>query len=165
MSHALPPSEVPPLVPARMLNEHAYCPRLAYLEWVQGDLADSVDTLDGRYQHRRVDRQHGALPDAQALAGAPEHEQLHARSVMLSAPVVGLVARIDLVEATRTVVTPSTTNAGRPRMSPRELGSRSGCSFAPSNQSRADHAPRPAPGRARSPKKAPSAISGMHPRR
>lgn len=33
-SPALPPS-VPPPVPARMLNEFTYCPRLAYLEWVQ----------------------------------------------------------------------------------------------------------------------------------
>ena len=42
------------LVPARMLNEFAYCPRLAYLEWVQGEFADSVDTVEGRFQHRRV---------------------------------------------------------------------------------------------------------------
>jgi len=26
-----------PLRPARMLNEYVYCPRLAYLEWVQGE--------------------------------------------------------------------------------------------------------------------------------
>ena len=26
--------DVPELVPARMLNEYANCPRLAYLEWV-----------------------------------------------------------------------------------------------------------------------------------
>jgi hypothetical protein len=51
---------------ARMLNEHAYCPRLAYLEWVQGDFADSADTIDGRWQHRNVDSEHGALPDARA---------------------------------------------------------------------------------------------------
>ena len=25
-----------PLLPARMVNEYEYCPRLAYLEWVQG---------------------------------------------------------------------------------------------------------------------------------
>jgi CRISPR-associated protein Cas1 len=28
--------DVPELIPARMPNEFAYCPRLAYLEWVQG---------------------------------------------------------------------------------------------------------------------------------
>lgn len=27
-----------PLIPARMLNEFAYCPRLAYLEWVPGGI-------------------------------------------------------------------------------------------------------------------------------
>lgn len=26
---------VPDLLPARMLNEYAYCPRLFHLEWVQ----------------------------------------------------------------------------------------------------------------------------------
>jgi len=26
-----------PLLPARMANEYQYCPRLAYLEWVQGE--------------------------------------------------------------------------------------------------------------------------------
>lgn len=30
-----------PLLPARMVNEYEYCPRLAYLEWVQGEWADS----------------------------------------------------------------------------------------------------------------------------
>ena len=45
-----------------MLNEYAYCPRLAYLEWVQGEFDDSVDTIEGRFQHRRVDRPSGELP-------------------------------------------------------------------------------------------------------
>jgi hypothetical protein len=30
----MPVTEVPELVPARMLNEYAYCPRLFFLEWV-----------------------------------------------------------------------------------------------------------------------------------
>jgi hypothetical protein len=42
-----------PLLPVRMLNEFTYCPRLAYLEWVQGEFADSVDTVEGRFHHRR----------------------------------------------------------------------------------------------------------------
>lgn len=44
-----------PLLPVRMLNEFAYCPRLAYLEWVQSEFADSADTVEGRFHHRRVD--------------------------------------------------------------------------------------------------------------
>ena len=47
--------DVPELIPARMLNEFAYCPRLAYLEWVQGEFADNLETLEGRFGHRRVD--------------------------------------------------------------------------------------------------------------
>jgi hypothetical protein len=34
-----------PLLPVRMLNEFAYCPRLGYLMWVQGEFADSADTF------------------------------------------------------------------------------------------------------------------------
>lgn len=37
-----------PLLPARMVNEYQYCPRLAYLEWVQGEWAESSDTVEGR---------------------------------------------------------------------------------------------------------------------
>ena len=85
-----------------MLNEHAYCPRLAYLEWVQGDFADSADTVEGRFHHRNVDAETGALPGPDEMEGA----RFHARSVMLSAPGVGLIARIDLIEAEGDVVTP-----------------------------------------------------------
>ncbi|MDZ4077628.1 hypothetical protein [Hydrocarboniphaga sp.] len=35
-----------PQLPARMINEYVYCPRLAYLEWVQGEWSDSGDTVD-----------------------------------------------------------------------------------------------------------------------
>jgi len=102
----------PALLPARMLNEFAYCPRLAYLEWVQGEFAHSADTLDGALQHRRVDKPGGKLPAAEALTlpspggrgettededSAPP-EQIHARSVPLSAPGEGLTAVIDLLE-------------------------------------------------------------------
>src|SRR5437773_3819195 len=90
-------SSLPGPLPARMLNEFAYCPRLAWLEWVQGDFADSADTVDGRRLHRRVDKETDALPPASELENG--EEDLHARSIYLSAPQVGLVARIDLVEA------------------------------------------------------------------
>lgn len=103
------PRRAPDLVPARMLNEHAYCPRLAYLEWVQGDFTDNADTLDGQFQHRNVNVETGSLPDPDE----PPRERLHARSVMLSAPGVGLVARMDLIEAEGTRVTPVDYKRGR----------------------------------------------------
>lgn len=95
-------STLPDLVPARMLNEHAYCPRLAYLEWVQGDFADNADTVDGRWQHRNTNDEVGALPEPEQLAKA----RIHARSVLLSAPHAGLIARMDLLEADGDAVTP-----------------------------------------------------------
>ena len=103
--HVAPPE----LVPARMLNEHAYCPRLAYLEWVQGDFADNADTVDGRFHHRRVDVETGALPAPDELEGA----QFHARSIQLSAPRLGLIARIDLIEPDGDAVTPIDYKRGR----------------------------------------------------
>lgn len=103
------PRRVPELVPARMLNEHTYCPRLAYLEWVQGDFADNADTIDGQFQHRNVNVETGSLPDPDK----PVEERLHARSVMLSAPVVGLIARMDLIEADGNKVTPVDYKRGR----------------------------------------------------
>jgi hypothetical protein len=46
---------VPNLVPARMLNECAYCPRLAYLEWVQGEFAinghDNISAVERLRPH------------------------------------------------------------------------------------------------------------------
>lgn len=52
-----------PLLPVRMVNEYEYCPRLAYLEWVQGEWTDSGDTVQGRWVHRRVDKTAGKLPE------------------------------------------------------------------------------------------------------
>lgn len=88
----------PDYVPARMLNEFAYCPRLCYLEWVQGEFAHSEDTLDGRLRHRRVDRQTGKLNESGANDQDDSYERIHARSVLLSDEALGATARIDLVE-------------------------------------------------------------------
>lgn len=68
--------DVPELVPARMVNEFAYCPRLFFLEWVDRRLTDNTDTVDGRYQHRRVDQAGGRVPepmlgDDRSLPGKP----------------------------------------------------------------------------------------------
>lgn len=92
-----------PMLPARMVNEYQYCPRLAYLEWVQGEWAESADTVEGRHAHRRVDRRSGDLPVAEGTAPT---EKVHARSVTLSSARLGLVARMDLVEAQGDNATP-----------------------------------------------------------
>ena len=83
-----------PLIPARMLNEYVYCPRLAYLEWVQKEFEDSSDTVQGRHVHRRVDKRSGSLPPPDADFDVMKS----ARSVELSSPELDLIAKIDLVE-------------------------------------------------------------------
>ena len=52
---APPATAETPLVPVRMVNEYVYCPRLAFLEWVDGEWADSADTEEGRRAHVRLD--------------------------------------------------------------------------------------------------------------
>jgi len=109
-----PVEEVPDLLPARMLNEFAYCPRLAYLEWVQGEFADNLDVLEGRFGHRRVDqpdRRALPAPDETAADAAPTtpdepSETIHSRSVMLSAPGEGLIAKIDLLDVSGGIAVP-----------------------------------------------------------
>ncbi len=107
------PARAPALVPARMLNEYTYCPRLCYMEWVQGEFAHSADTLDGLFQHRQVDRPSGDLPTRERNGESPgpededaQPEKIHARSVMLSDEGLGAVARIDLVETKGDRATP-----------------------------------------------------------
>ena len=90
-----------PLLPARMVNEFGYCPRLAYLEWVQGEWAESGDTVEGRHTHRRVDKQAGKLPEQ-----TDDFEKFHARSIELSSNRLGLIARLDLVEGENGEVIP-----------------------------------------------------------
>ncbi|HVC32581.1 MAG TPA: CRISPR-associated endonuclease Cas1 [Chloroflexota bacterium] len=102
---------LPELVPARMVNEFVYCPRLFYLEWVQTEFSDSADTLDGRSVHRRTDRTGGELPAAGSLS---ESDKFHARSVELSSERIGVIARIDLVEADGNQVTPVDYKRGQP---------------------------------------------------
>lgn len=98
-----------------MVNEYVYCPRLAYLEWVQGEWADSSDTVEGRHAHRRVNRGGGVLP---APAEVDETPRLHARSVTLSSERLGLIARLDLIEADGGRVTPVDYKRGkRPHVS------------------------------------------------
>jgi CRISPR-associated protein Cas1 len=92
-----------------MLNEFVYCPRLAYLEWVQGDFADSADTVDGRRIHRRVDHPGGRVPEA-----TEDDAETKARAVDLSAPSAGLICKIDVLEGDAGTVTPVDFKRGAP---------------------------------------------------
>ena len=93
-----------------MVNEYAYCPRLFFYEWVLGLFAESVDTVEGAIQHRRVDAKATALPDAGDLP-----QPIHSRSVQLSSERLRVIAKMDLVEIEDGVVTPVDYKHGRPR--------------------------------------------------
>jgi CRISPR-associated protein Cas1 len=108
--------KLPDLLPARMLNEFVYCPRLFFYEWVEGVFENSADTLDGQAKHTRVDSGPSAMPSAKDLDG----EKIHSRSVTLTSERVGLTAKLDLIESdTGTVndnsVRPVDYKRGKPR--------------------------------------------------
>lgn len=92
-----------PLLPARMVNEYVYCPRLSYLEWVQGEWADSADTVDGRRRHKRVDSGKGELPEPEEMEA---ESRIHARSITLASNRLGVIAKLDLIEADEGRVVP-----------------------------------------------------------
>ena len=123
----LTPETEPQQIPARMLNEFVYCPRLFYYEFVEGVFVESADTLRGEAIHQKVDSGNGALPAAKkkpksdkkknrdelepsvttesqaglvvsATSSDPEPETIHSRSVQMGSARLGVVAKMDLVE-------------------------------------------------------------------
>lgn len=109
-----PADVLPDLVPARMVNEVLYCERLMYLEWVQGEFADNVYTVEGRSVHKRADAGGGKLP---AATEDDDERPKVARSVWLSSPTLGVTAKIDLVEIDGRRVVPVEYKRGkRPRL-------------------------------------------------
>jgi len=93
-----------PLVPARMVNEFVYCPRLAYLMWTQAEWSETGDTVEGRRVHARVDRPNAPLPAPGALEEA--EPKIVSRSLTLSSTTLGVIAKIDVAEAEDGTVTP-----------------------------------------------------------
>ena len=101
-------SDVPELVPARMINEFEYCPRLFYLEWVQSRFEHNSDTVEGLYVHRVVDAGGGRM-------GAAEDTPFKkAKSVELSSRRLGLIAKADIIEQRNGSVVPVEVKRGRP---------------------------------------------------
>ena len=125
---ATPHSALPTqILPARMLNEFVYCPRLFYYEFVESVFVQSADTLRGKALHRRVDSGKGDLPAAagkeegrtkNAEDGGqktedgiapvatpstinpqlPTAEVIHSRSVQMGSDRLGVTAKMDLIE-------------------------------------------------------------------
>ncbi len=121
-SRAIPSDEggAATALPARMLNEFVYCPRLYYYEHVEGIFVDNADTLRGAAIHTKVDGGKGGMPKSREAVPAPSNasadiaspegppqgagtaplleDTIHSRSVMLGSDKHGVVAKMDLVE-------------------------------------------------------------------
>ncbi len=110
------PTDQSDLLPVRMLNEFAYCPRLFHLMHVDGRWDDNEFTLEGKEAHRRVDRKDQGLPpptdDEQPFADNDDPPVV-ARSVMLGSPTLGMTAKLDLVGTSGDVALPVETKRGR----------------------------------------------------
>ncbi len=146
-------------LPARMINEAVYCPRLFYLMHVEGQFAHNAETTEGITVHERVDKKTDKLaaPSPQltlfdeptaadtepasansddkafsiesiaAMTSDPSGgedpeppqpevaEKIHARSVTLASDTLGVVAKLDLVEAQGILATPVDYKKGKPR--------------------------------------------------
>ncbi|OPY47295.1 MAG: CRISPR-associated endonuclease Cas1 [Methanosaeta sp. PtaU1.Bin016] len=98
MQEVVPDNGIPDLIPASMLAAFAYCPRLCYLQWAQGEFHDSAETVEGKHLHAWVDAEQDEVPEG--------FSPFHARSVSLSAQHAGVVCRIDLLEGDGQRVTP-----------------------------------------------------------
>ncbi len=90
------------LIPVRMLTQFAYCSRLAYMEWVQGEFEYNASVVEGKYQHRNVDTSSGN----KKIESRKEDEIIHARSVTISDNKLGMIAKTDLLEIQGKSVTP-----------------------------------------------------------
>ena len=108
MNDAVPPD----YLPARMLNEFVFCPRLFYYEWVDGLFAESRDTVAGALRHEKLERKEDALPSPEAIA---DGRLIHSRSVTLSSETHRLIAKLDLIEGEDGLVTPVDYKIGSPR--------------------------------------------------
>lgn len=113
------PLTLPDYLPARMLNEFVYCPRLFFYEWVEGVFAHSADTVEGAQRHEKLGEKPEALAPASTPAEAPaeavREERIHSRSVTLTSEAHKLIANIDLVEGEGTRVSPVDYKHGSPR--------------------------------------------------
>jgi len=124
-------SSSPDLLPVRMLNEFAYCPRLFHLMHVDGRWEDNEYTEEGKEVHRRVDRLDHVLPDPDADdagesdGAGPEgggegldpddgdDRPTVTRSVSLGSPTLGITSKLDLVSTDGDEAVPVETKRGR----------------------------------------------------
>jgi CRISPR-associated protein Cas1 len=82
----------PELIPVRALNQVTYCPRLYWLQYVEGLMVINEHVEDGILKHGRV--------NDSRMAGRPRQERaaIHTRSVSLASAQLCLTSKLDLIE-------------------------------------------------------------------
>ena len=101
--------DLPDYLPARMVNEFVYCPRLFFYEWVEGVFRESADTVEGSVQHQRVDKEGGELPPAEEMP-----EDLKTQAITLSSERLRVIAKMDVVQIEDGHACPIDYKRGRP---------------------------------------------------
>ena len=106
----IPPKSLPDYLPARMINEYVYCPRLFYYEQVEGVFVHNQYTAEGKAQHKRVDKAGKSAPKPDEETEIPTV----VRSITLSSEEHRVIAKLDLTEFANGCVTPVDYKRGRP---------------------------------------------------
>src|ERR1051326_814600 len=101
---------LPDYLPARMINECVYCPRLFYYEQVHGVFVENADTVEGSVHHRRVDKEGDCAPPPDSASEEP----VISRSITFSSERHRVIAKLDLAEFASGKATPVDYKHGRP---------------------------------------------------
>ena len=124
-------------LPARMINEFSYCPRLFYFEHIEGLFVHNADTIEGNIRHKRVDKKTTALPagknkkpsksngtlfdmqepviETVEITEDDDPKKIHATSVTLASDHYGIISKIDLIEAIGNQANPVEYKRGKPK--------------------------------------------------
>lgn len=106
----IPPRSLPDYLPARMINEYVYCPRLFFYEQVEGVFVHNQYTAEGAAQHKRVDKEGKSAPKPDEESKEPAV----VRSITLSSEEHRVIAKLDLTEFAEGRATPVDYKRGRP---------------------------------------------------
>ena len=101
----------PDYLPARMINEFAYCPRLFHFEQVLGVFVHNEHTVEGAAKHKRVDKEAKSAPKP----GEEPDKPVVVTSMTLSSDEHRVIAKLDLAKFHDGRATPIDYKHGRPK--------------------------------------------------
>lgn len=99
------------LWPARNVAEYAYCPRLFYLMEVEGVHLPNVETEEGKFVHKKVDK----TSEAPEKDAEEEEKPKSVRSLTLTDRELRITATLDLAEIEGNTAVPVEYRRGRAR--------------------------------------------------